>query len=430
MAWQEEDNNQEKTGIIYNLDNIDMTSNELFIRDTLNRNFKKLFENDMRLLANSLDVYSGVYRVLPYDEEKTYQKNDLVWFVDVYIPPGKKELYDHDIAVENSKPIPDNDKLKEIFNKYSTTTLYLLKSTRNNNTFKPKRTLINMEPRFDASFWKNENPFGSIFTDYLDEFVLYKMRDSILELHDKNKKYHKFGSLSAYSELDKKVLKTDLKNIDPDRDHIFFPNETEMVQSTDVIIDGWMRKWDCGLLEYNIIYKLGDTQADYATYNETTGNIKLMQGVGANTFNLKNIITNTDPVTTFDNRRYYLNDDDADIFAPVYPAENTQMLNMNGITQINVNDFINTYTGTIKFPVPFIDTNYCIFNTMQPCVMINKIGTDVEPNVNNIVFANKARNAVTAVLIVPTYAGGEPKVLYNNKFMCQIVGRWRVQEKN
>ena len=165
--------------IIQNYTNIAVSSNEMMINTVLNRNFKKLFQNDIALLGNSLDVYNSMYRVLPYDQNKVYQRNDLVWFVDFYLSPKNETAYNEKIAnlsMENNLTEEEYQKAKDT---YYTVSLYLLRSLNNNNTTFPKREYVDMIPVFDASGWKNENPAGTIYTDYFEEFTAYNLKQTL-----------------------------------------------------------------------------------------------------------------------------------------------------------------------------------------------------------------------------------------------------------
>lgn len=373
--------------IIHNVTNVDVASNELFISHVLNRNFAKLFNNDDNLLNNSHSIYSGTYRVLPWSKDKTYQKNDIVFFV----------------MVDSEK----ND-----------ATLYLLRAIINEPGI-PRREYVEEIPHFEASGWENVNPMGGIYTDTFDKFTTLNLKTFLNEAHNKVEEYHKFGELSSYSELSKHVLKTDLTNIDADREHVFFPNETIALDGTNTIIEGTMRKWDCGLVEYDIMFKLGDLRSTYDSYN-ADGSLKVTEQVDANSLNLTNRNFGGGQNTIYDNRRYYLNESDADIFN----LENGTTKEIGGIVQTNVNKFVNAYTGTIKFPMPFIDTYYSIMTTNIPSAS-GSSADESNSNINTIVYVNKSKQQVTALLVIPNYESNTYRLLSSNKFRCRITGRWK-----
>jgi hypothetical protein len=408
-------------GLIKNIKDVDVSSSEILTRASLNRNFLKLFDNDLKLISNTMSTSGNLYRVFPWEEGKVYSKNQLVWFVDFYLSPANadaynKEFTDLETFLENT---PEN--INKLKNKYYTTSLYLLRSLKNGNTNMPQRTLVDMIPVFDASGWKNENPLGSIYTDYFNEFTVYNLKNQLYKMHESVAKYHKFGELSSYKEIDNKVLKTDLSNIDPNREHVFFVNESYELDETNTILpESNVRIWDCGVIEYNIFFKLGDTTNSYATYN-SDGSLNYSQYADANYIDLSNKDKVFNDYTYYNNRKYYLNDEDSDIFV----IKGGYNISENNINQQNVNNFINSYTGTIKFPKPFIDTNYMIFNTNTPSSILYG-NSDVVSNINNLVFINKSKDSVTALLIIPNYENNTTaKVLHNNVFKCNIIGRWK-----
>lgn len=409
---------QKATPILTTHSHLDISSNEMMINAVLNRNFKKLFDNDNALLGVSRSISQGVYRILPYEKGKSYSKNDLVWFVDFYLSPKNEKEYNEEYSKLDSE-FSTTEEYDELKKKYFTVSLYLLRSLSNNNTNFPKREIVDMIPVFDASGWKNEYPSGSIYTDYFQEFTVFNLKQKLHELHEVSKTYHKFGELSSFLELDKAVLKTDMSNLDPDRSHVFFPNETVELDSNDTIVEGSVRKWDCGLLEYEMIFKLGDSRSIFASYNPD-GSIKTSEDLDANYLNLNVENYGASIYSEFSNRKYYLNDSDSDIFNLSGGFDVT----VNGLVQHNVNQYLNSYYGTIKFPIPFIDRNYAIFHPEIPS-SIRSNGNIMETNVNCMVFVNKSMDSVTAMLIVPNYVSGDVKVLGENRFRCQIIGRWR-----
>lgn len=413
--------NKSSNGLINNTHDIDVASSEILTRASLNRNFKKLFENDAQLISKSTTVSTSLYRVMPWEEDKVYSKNDLVWFVDFYLSPKNKEKYNEEYKKLENKSENTVEAVNLLKKEYYTTTLYLLRSLKNGNSNIPQSEIVDMIPLFDASGWKNENPFGSIYTDYFEEFTVYNLKKQLYKMHESVKEFHKFGELSSYSEITNKVLHTDMSNIDPTRSHVFFPNKSYELDETNTILDGSnVRYWDCGLIEYNIIFKLGDTVNSYSSYNPD-GTINYTQNVDANQLNLGVEGKVFNDYNANDNRLYYLNESDANIFE----IPGGYNINENGINQHNVNNFINSYTGTIRFPMPFIDTNYMIFLTDVDSAILRG-SENVISNINRMVFVNKSREAVTALLILPNYEDNSTaKILHTNEFKCQIIGRWK-----
>ena len=420
--------------IIPYADNIAVSTNEFATRVSLNRNLLKLLKNDEALFEYSGGVERGLYRVLPYEYGKTYSKNDIVWFVDYYVVPKNQAEYDAElnklleIDVKKAGTQEEINALtaeiekqkKELFDKYHVVSLFLLRSLENGNGNEPKLDFVDMIPVFDASGWKNVNPLGTIYYDYFEDFTAKVLSEKLHEMHEVISKYHKFGTLSSYSEIDKKVLKVDFSNLNPDRSTVFFPYETKIVDSSKTIIEGTVRTWDCGLLEYDLTYKLGDTVNEYSFY-AADGSVNKADNVDTNYLNLNPIIKPSDPNLVYDNSRYYLTESDADILAVTGNKE----VYINGIKQYGMNGRINTYCGTITLPIAFIDTNYMIFGSGLASVEDPENEGVLEKNVNTLVYVNKAKKSFTAVLIVPTYEGILPKSLANNQFRCHIVGRWK-----
>lgn len=411
-----------KNEIIKNVDNIKVSANELLINEVLNRNFRKLFENDQALLPISGES-GNLYRILPYQPGKVYAKNDLVWFVDYYLSPQNEKLYNTELNKITSlaafqETEIDQNTLEDLKNQYYTVSLYLLRSLKSNNDSFPKREIIDMVPKFDASGWKNENPFGSIYTDFFDEFTAYTLKNQLEKMHETVESMHKFGKLSSYSDLDGKVLRTDLENLSPNRSSFMFPKHTVQLEPNGSILDGWVRIWDTGYIEYDIIFKLGSTGTNQV-YNPD-GTLRTIQTLKANQLSLKPTTSFSSEVDQYNNRNYYWSEEDSEIFR----SEGQDTASVNGITQTNLNKSVNVFHGTIVFDQPFSDTNYCIFTESNPCVATS--GSEVQThNVNTIVFTNKSKHSVTPVLIVPSYNGTNPKILTENKFRCHICGRWK-----
>ena len=423
--------------VIKHVDDVSVSSNELNLSHVMNRNFLKLLENDMAIGSLTENVRNGLYRIMPYIEGHTYSKNDIVFFVDTYpIPTLSSEwygVYDEAgvkiksgkldafkaIAVADEIEVEDVSGYEEEWMKYHTTALFLLRSTRNNNTTRPKREYIDLQMRFDVSGWVNENPMGTIYYDYFDEYLRVILARKIKSLHEDDRNFHKFGTLSAYEEMNDKILRTDLSNIDPDRVGFHFPGHTYTVPETNTILGGQCRKWDCGLLEYYLEFKLGTDSEVLDSYNED-GSVRRLDQIDANYLNLKRKTVVLDDELVYDNSPYYLTEEDADIFK----ISGGKTRAMNSIVQVNTNTKINALQGTLRFPEPFINTEYAIFLQSPPCVCVEG-SVEIEQNVNQMVFVNKARRSVTALLIIPTYEGTEPKLLYTNRFKVQIIGRWK-----
>lgn len=402
--------------LVENYKNIDVASNEIFTRTSLNRNFKKLFENDSNIIKEANKIYDGMYRVLPWDENKSYNKDDLVWFVDFYLSPQKMDEYNTEYKKLEERLENTEYNISFLKNKYYTTTLYLLRSAKNNNTSMPVCNIIDMVPSFENSNWINENPTGSIYTDYFDEFTVYNLKNQLYKMHESVVEYHKFGKLSSFSELDNRVLKDDLSNIDPNRKCLFFPNTSyELKPTANILENSYVRVWDCGLIEYDIFFKLGNSESI------TNSMFSFNDRLSANNINLSNKGILFSEHNSFDNSLYYLTEEDATIFQ----LKNGITVTDNNIEQHNINNYVNAFSAEIVFPTMFIDTNYMIYINNEKSSILHDTETIVS-NVNNMVFINKSQQSVTALLIISNYNNSDTqKVLGRNKFRCQIIGRWK-----
>ena len=421
--------------ILKYIENVNVSSNELVTRTSLNRNLLKLLENDKALLDYSGGVDRGLYRILPWEKGKTYDKNDLVWYVGYYVVPKNIVEYEREMgrlsAFDFSSVSSSSDletlsagwqrERQNVYDKYHIVTLFLLRSLDNLNSNEPELTMIDMIPTFDASGWKNENQFGTIYYDYFEDFTAHVLKDKLHEMHEVIKKYHKFGTLSSFSEIDNKVLKTDFSNLSENRSSVFFPYETITLDPSGSIVEGTMRKWDCGLIEYDLIYKLGDTSGGYIQY-AADGSLIMHDNVAVNYLNLNPIVEVSDPNLKYDNSPYYLTENDADIF--VVPGEENAY--STDVKQTGLNSVVNTYCGTITFPIAFADTNYMVFGTEIACIDSGNGDGAAVANVNTTIYVNKAKKSITAVLIVPTYDSDVPRTLVNNRFRCHVVGRWKL----
>lgn len=63
----------------------------------------------------------------------------------------------------------------------------------------------------------------------------------------------------SVEDVDTKILRDDISNVNRRREHAFYPYRTisilkEQPELSNVILDGYCRIWDCGLLEYDLTY--------------------------------------------------------------------------------------------------------------------------------------------------------------------------------
>lgn len=367
--------------------NIAVASNEMFLRATINRNLEKLLKNDL-VLARIIEHYGtgSEFSIQIYKETRVYAKGDVVIYPE----------YNRDMT--------------DILN------VYLLQSIIDNNANEPAYEVVDKFIRnFQASGWEEINPLFSIYNSNVSKsdissFLEYTVGDKFHLSHELNLEYHKFGELSSVESLSAKLLLNDMSNISDSRDDLFWPYETGSVEAGNYT--GTYKKWGNGILEYDLTFCLGDSVEVEKTI-DNSGNIKATPYLKANSFI---------PISSsaFNNDDYFLNAESYRIFNKVGTSDK---YNVNGIAQTNINKQVNTYSGTLRFPIPFADNNYMIFTSSTTG---DKQGRSQSPN--TFAFANRTKEFVTAVYVIPNYNGVEDLsevILKNNVFQCQIMGRWK-----
>lgn len=363
--------------ILTNIENIDNSANEPLTVHTLNRNFEKLLRNDEQLQKFKENLKNSRNKIAIYSENTVYDAGDVIWY-----------RYDGD--------------------------LYILQSLNNNNTNRPEKKLVGGGYSFQPSGWKDIYEFSS-FADELDknEFsissqspaiqaIINTFSNLIFQEHAGKITEHKFGQLTNNVDaIYKKILKTDLSNIDENRIKNFYPYETIMLEKNNVVLLGYYRKWHCGILEYDIIFQLGVTGTTEIDYNQYTV-------VEANTLKL-----NDD--------KYYLTKDDSDIFNQPGDIE----LNVNKMHQIGLNKFSNSFSSEIILPQPFINNSYCVFGTDVAVQTRDFQNQTIDRGCNKLVFTNKTKNSITPVYIIQPSDYNKQGCLLNNSFNCKLIGRWK-----
>lgn len=169
--------------------------------------------------------------------------------------------------------------------------------------------------------------YGTMIDGDLSAYVLNVFNLNLQTFHNLSEKYHKFGELTEEQEFDdKKLLRNDFSNLDEDREQNFYPYETVFLSTNNVILDGFYRRWDNGLLEYDIIYRLG-YYGDDIEINGTTYNV-----ISANNLSIEN-------------SDYYLSSDDQMIFN----QKGDGTVKINNLYQVGLNKFCNAYSARIEF---------------------------------------------------------------------------------
>ena len=219
-----------------------------------------------------------------------------------------------------------------------------------------------------------------------------------------------------------KLLKSDLSNRDTNREHYFFPYETRFLQKDDYILDGFARRYDNGLLEYDITFRM--------SYD----GIATVDGVSStrmkcNSVLIKNTSTFTpDNADYTGNERFFQTVDDYGIFQP----KSSGISEIGTSVQTNRNDFVNTYHADIHLidaqKFMFKDNKYMIYCSDVMTQDRNYENKTINPGSNTIVFANKSAKALTAIYV--TYPengklGSSSGGLTSNSFHCKLIGKAR-----
>ncbi len=376
--------------VLDNTSEIRNSANELLNRHTINRHFTRLLANDIKLNQLYEDVQSIGSNIRQFVEGTTYNKNDLVWIVlDTLGHPNQKSLY----------------LLQSLVDK-NTTTPYLVRTDVNQYSFEP-------------SGWRDKNEYTTIYESTLSAQIMQEFVQYIDTYHQFEIDYHKYGVLDGTVEqFETKILRKDLSNIDPNRKNVFFPNKTIKLEPDNVILNGCARQWDNGLLEYEILFRL------------SYSGIEVIDGVeyevlSCNSLDLSETALKENGIdVSIDNKKYFNDADAYKIFAQQCDSE----IKIGTTIQKNRNDFANAYSGTIKFPIEFADTNYMIFNSDVRCQERNIQHQTIDHGANALVFTNKTTTSMTAVyVLVPIIPsnGGRKSGLISNSFHCQVIGKWK-----
>lgn len=357
--------------VLKNLDNLRVTPNEYLSKYTLWRNLNKLLENDKALDQ----LFNGITKNLSisgYSPGVVYKYGDTVWYLR-----------------EN----------KESF--------ILLRSLIDNNNIPPE---------------KDGNPFEDNGWELLSRDI------DINELDIKNRigqtvvqnfqshvnEKHPYGPLNN-TNISEKLLKRDLSNRTRDRDQFFYPYVTGFLNPDKAILNGMYRRYDNGLIEYDIVFRLG--------YEETRDvNGMMMDVLSCN---------NVEITQGGSNDKYFLDTDSYNIFNQVNQNPNNSSIVGTRTIIYNRNDYVNVYSATIKFPFMFSDIKYMIFTGDTLSQMEKASGnTYVVENTNHMTFCNKTLNSITALLVTYPKCNFEESG-YNtangglaaNSFRCKVIGR-------
>lgn len=250
--------------IVKNTDNVTVSGNEILYTHQINRNIRKLIENDEKL--NELfEEVNGSITIHEYIENYSYEIDDLIWFFDETL-----------------------EKLK------------ILRCLRRGNTDKP----YFKNGSYEGSGWKDENEDVDITELGIDKIVQRLVNSKVIS-HEVNTEQHKYGSLPNYkTDVDSILMLNDLSNRNRGRSQCFYPYKNYELESDNTIIAGFYRKYDNGLIEYDIVFRLG--------YRGT----ETIDGVEYDLVRCNDMNVNVnDQNYNTENDKYFYSTTDTDIFA-------------------------------------------------------------------------------------------------------------------
>ena len=375
---------------ISNIYNVNVAPNEIMMNHVINRNLIKLIDNDINLhnyytmVLNSLNISDYDSKNLPY------RIGSLVW----YRKGGD---------------------------------LFLLKCIKQEN----EEPYTNSNDEFVDSGWKNMNDNLNILS-YGVVTALSGRVDIKFSEHQESKQYHKFGKIQNLNKdepnhISTKILTKDLADLNENREKVFFPNEVKRLpQDSTCIMNGYYRKYDNGILEYDIIFKLGEDEVDESDIRNVFGEASTISANNV-TFKAYNGI-NKRSSDTQENAKYFYNVSNMDMFS----MQNGEVSKIGYSSQGNRNDFVNTYFGKINFPVKFVDLNYMIYSNNMVCQGYSD-DHDLQPNSNELIFCDKTRESVVAMNVMFENDKKLGDSGYNakhgglalNTFHCKIIGRYK-----
>ena len=298
---------------------IDIAPNEYVTKFSLNRNFEKLLSNDNYLydkygiaVDSTMSQEEKLKNIQTYNKLKTHNAGEFVFY-----------------------KIQKDD-----------TKFYILSSAQGPNTHKPlvnKNIYTNELYVINSDWWKivgiNSTNDNSLQKDKADMYVNANRAqfESNHQLNTDDLSAHPTGKLSL---TDSSKLFTTIENIKEDRSKFFYPGYLESMVADDTTYYGYMRKWDNGLLEYDLTFRLGYISSDADGLDLLSANNLVVKHRNRNFL-------------------YFQTDDDYKIFNQ--GGENYVVTSTS--KQVNLNEKINAYTGKITFIEPFKDLNYMVFTS-------------------------------------------------------------------
>lgn len=386
------------TNIIKNIQNLDVGSNEYASKYSVNRILDKLLEND-KLLEDFYREVFGSFLIYEYQPNETYYYNDLVWFMS----SAKKPYI---LRCIKSEVVGDLSRWSEgdVFENYG---------------------------------WKDLNPD----IDVLSEFGLEKKMSSWIakkfKAHQDNTSLHPLGKISygmtkPSTDITTKVAVRDMSNLDSSREQSFFPYQTTYLKtsSTSPIIGGYCRKYDNGLLEYDIIFRL-------SYYGEAE--VDKDYGISASILSCNNL----DLANSRADEKYFYETDDIQMFNSQGNTDSKYESEIGDTRQRCRNDYVNVYHATIDFAVAantistpsptFVnDASYMIFSGDVMCQSRDTSLQTFGIGANQLVFTQKRAGSFVALLVAypnqkfsTSGYNAANSGIEANSFHCSLVGRWK-----
>ena len=398
--------------IVRHTKNLDVASNEYATKYSAQRIFNKLLENDHRLESFYNKVF-GNAQIYQYQYGTDYKYNDLVWFID--------KNRDLSILRFNRTSIKSLDSKWQNLNQWS------------------RHAYVNGALSYIAPTqygWTDLNPEIDILKDFGLDKAITTFLTRKFKQHTDDPAMHPYGKLSysggLTTDIDRKLARSDLANINPHRESIFFPYHTFYLdpKKDDPIMSGSCRRYDNGLLEYDLVFRLGYAgnqlvDQEYNIYSDV---------ISANILDLgKNNMDES----------HYLTFGDAAIMMP----KNVEISEseIGETIQRNRNDYVNVYSAYIDFAaavtknvygldVEFKDADsYMIFSSDIVCQDNDADTGAMQVNPNQICFCQKTKSSFCAFLVTYGKLSKVAKPGYNaakgglqsNSFHCKLVGRYR-----
>lgn len=354
------------------------STNQLVNQYVYNSSFRQLFNNDLILQKLFDEIYNtNENGIQAYNSKKTYNKGEIIWF-----------------KADNHKGIP---------------TLYLLESIIDNNNNVPTLEYEDELYSFDKSGWKDRNEYNTFLNNEVSAYINQILNKHIDIFHNFDKDYHPFSTIKNIDDASKKIMLTDMSNIDKDRNQMFFPFQTFPLQKDNTIIGGYCRQWDNGLLEYDVLFQLGNIGTP-TIYNGTT-----YQTIVCNNLDISGVDSST---------KYFVDEKAANMFNNTYECS----VVLEDMVQLNRNDYCNSYSGRIQFPIEFADLNYMIFSSSVRSCEKDISKQSIDCNQNSITYINKQKTSIDPLLLLMPdikVKKGNRNGLVSNNFHCQIVGKWK-----